>query len=36
MIYASTHSGPNNDSLTQTVYTGDTSQGFHTYGLDWE
>ncbi len=36
MIYASTHSGANNDSSTLPVYVGDTTQAFHTYGLDWE
>jgi beta-glucanase (GH16 family)/Ca2+-binding RTX toxin-like protein len=36
VIYASTHSGANNDSSTLGVYTGDTTQSFHTYGLDWE
>jgi len=36
MIYASTHSGANNDSSTLPVYVGDTTQSFHTYGLDWE
>jgi beta-glucanase (GH16 family) len=35
-IYASTHSGSDNDSSTLPVYVGDTTQAFHTYGLDWE
>ena len=35
-IYASTHSGSNNNSSTLPVYVGDTTQSFHTYGLDWE
>lgn len=36
VIYASTHSGANNDSSTLQAYVGDTTQSFHTYGLDWE
>ena len=36
MIYASTHSGSTNISSRLPVYVGDTTQSFHTYGLDWE
>jgi beta-glucanase (GH16 family) len=35
-IYTSTHSGPTNISNTIANYVGDTSKGFHTYGVDWE
>src|SRR5262249_6457577 len=36
VYYASTHSGANNTSVPNTVYSGDTSAAFHTYGVDWE
>ena len=36
LIYASTHSGSSNNSSTLQAYVGDTTQSFHTYGLDWE
>jgi beta-glucanase (GH16 family) len=36
LIYASTHSGSSNISSTLQAYVGDTTQAFHTYGLDWE
>ena len=36
IIYSSIHTGASNASTTDPVYVGDTTGGFHTYGVDWE
>jgi beta-glucanase (GH16 family) len=36
VIYSSIHTGPGNASKTIQARIGDTTRGFHTYGVDWE